>query len=80
MLLTRGAGFKIPGKIGLIKVSLITDYVVKVGFVMVQILMFFECKLLSFFMSFNEIWGYQMIVEKKTQKNCRKAVDSDNLK
>ena len=42
MLLTRGAGFKILGKICLIKVSLITDYVVKVGFVVVQILMFLK--------------------------------------
>ena len=57
--------------------GLITDYIVKVRLVVVQIWMFFQCKLLSFFMGFNEIWGYQMIGEKKTQKNSRKAVDSD---
>ncbi len=30
-----------------------------------------------FFMSFNEIWGYQMFEENKTQKFPLKVVDSD---
>ncbi|MFH5837118.1 hypothetical protein ACHAL6_13730 [Proteiniclasticum sp. C24MP] len=61
-------------------VRLLMDHLVETRFVLVQIWMFFESDLLGIFMSFNEIWGYQMIEEKKTQKISGKVVDSDKLK